>query len=130
MRLVKRVLITPTGSFGKFSDGYERLRRAGYEPVKAPYPHPLKEKQLLEVIQGIAGAAIDVYSQEPPATSPLLQLDNIITTPHMSADTQESIRNMDLVSVENVIRLLKGEKPIASVNFHLVKAKRKTGDQA
>ena len=78
----------------------------------------------------IAGAAIDVYLQEPPATSPLLQLDNILTTPHMGADTQESIKNMDLVSVENVIRLLKGEEPIASVNFRLVKGKRKTGGQA
>lgn len=73
----------------------------------------------------ITGAAIDTYLQEPPTTNPLLELDNIITTPHMGADTREAIRNMDLVSVENVVRTLRGEEPVASVNFHLIKDKKR-----
>lgn len=75
----------------------------------------------------IAGAAVDVYSEEPPITNPLLKLDNIITTPHMGADTREAIKKVDLVSVENVIRVLKGKEPVASVNFHLIKT-REEGD--
>ena len=88
----------------------------------------IDEKALIKALKErkIAGAAVDAFSQEPPITNPLLKLDNIITTPHMGADTKEAIRNMDLVSVENVIRVLKGKDPVASVNFHLVKNKMRS----
>jgi D-3-phosphoglycerate dehydrogenase / 2-oxoglutarate reductase len=38
----------------------------------------------------IAGAALDVYEHEPPANSPLLELDNIVFTPHLGASTTEA----------------------------------------
>ena len=45
----------------------------------------------------IAGAALDVYEQEPPQGSPLLELDNIVFTPHLGASTREA---QEAVSVE------------------------------
>lgn len=63
----------------------------------------------------IAGAALDVFSQEPPANNPLLSLENVIATPHMASDTVEAIRQMDIVSAENVIRVLRGEPPISLI---------------
>jgi len=66
--------------------------------------------------QVIAGAAVDSYSDEPPKGSPLLSLDNIITTPHMGGYTYEALRNMGMTSVENIIDVLEGRKPRYVVN--------------
>jgi len=64
----------------------------------------------------IAGAAVDAYSNQPPKDSPLLSLDNIITTPHMGAYTYESIMNMGMMSVRNVINVLNKTRPKYVVN--------------
>jgi D-3-phosphoglycerate dehydrogenase / 2-oxoglutarate reductase len=64
----------------------------------------------------IAGAAIDVFVQEPtPADNPLLQLDNILVTPHMCTATEEALVEMALVT-EDIVRVLKGEQPKYPVN--------------
>jgi len=80
------------------------------------------EKALYEVLKEgrIAGAALDVFSQEPPFDNPILELPNVITTPHIGADTREAVRNMDEVSARNVILVLQGKPPLHSVNFHLL----------
>jgi D-3-phosphoglycerate dehydrogenase len=80
------------------------------------------EKALYEVLREgrIAGAALDVFSQEPPFDNPILELPNVITTPHIGADTREAVRNMDEVSAKNVILVLQGKPPLHSVNFHLL----------
>ncbi len=81
------------------------------------------EEALFEILKKgkIAGAALDVFSQEPPFNNPILELPNVITTPHIGADTKEAVRNMDEVSAKNVILVLQGKPPLHSVNFHLLK---------
>jgi len=81
------------------------------------------EIALFEVLQKkkIRGAAIDVYSLEPPWESPLLALDNVICTPHTASDSFEALCRMDEMAAENVIRVLQGREPLFSVNFHLLK---------
>ncbi len=64
----------------------------------------------------IAGAGIDVFEEEPtPADNPLLQLENIVVTPHTATATEEALLNMALVA-KDVVRVLKGEKPEYPVN--------------
>ncbi len=69
------------------------------------------EDALYDALQGgaIAGAAIDVFEKEPPVNSPLIQLDNIIVTPHIGGYTVESVKRMSTLAAENVISVLRGE---------------------
>jgi D-3-phosphoglycerate dehydrogenase len=65
----------------------------------------------------IAGAASDVMIKEPPDPSnPLLRLENFILSPHAGAATKESALRMGILSVENALQVLKGERPYHVVN--------------
>lgn len=55
----------------------------------------------------ISGAAVDVYETEPPIKSPLIQLNNVITTPHLAAFTYETFRKMDEESVAKLSAVFK-----------------------
>ena len=58
------------------------------------------------------GAAIDVFSPEPPKSDlPLLGLDRVLLTPHLAARTQTALDNMSWV-VKDILGVLNGEKPI------------------
>ncbi|MCS0494453.1 hydroxyacid dehydrogenase [Ancylobacter sp. MQZ15Z-1] len=65
----------------------------------------------------IAGAGIDVFDHEPPPPDhPLLQLDNVIATPHIAGMTAETFYNMSVKTAEQWIELLRGKVPPRLVN--------------
>ncbi|HZD10236.1 MAG TPA: phosphoglycerate dehydrogenase [Candidatus Binatia bacterium] len=57
----------------------------------------------------VAGAAVDVYSQEPPQDNPLIGLPNVVHTPHLGASTLEAQRAVATEIVDQVLRALRGE---------------------
>jgi D-3-phosphoglycerate dehydrogenase len=64
----------------------------------------------------IAGAGLDVFSTEPPLSSPLLKLENVVVTPHLGASTAEAQEKAG-VSVARSVRLaLSGELVPDAVN--------------
>ena len=70
----------------------------------APLADAIRAKRL-------AGAAIDVFSPEPPkADFPLLGLENVLLTPHLAARTYTAIENMSWV-VRDVVEVLEGRPP-------------------
>lgn len=54
----------------------------------------------------IAGAALDVFENEPPEGSPLLDLDNIALTPHIAASTVDGQRRVGLEVARKVLEAL------------------------
>jgi D-3-phosphoglycerate dehydrogenase len=61
---------------------------------------------------GIAGAALDVFEQEPvdPA-NPLLAMDNVIVTPHSLCWTDECFHNMAVTGLASIVDVLSGRVP-------------------
>lgn len=59
--------------------------------------------------QVIAGAALDVYAQEPPRKSSLMDLENITFTAHAGAYTREAIVGAGVMAAEEIIRVLSGQ---------------------
>ena len=76
------------------------------------------EKALYDALKNgkIAGAGIDVFEKEPPQESPLLQLDNVVLTPHLGANTNEGQIRAGTVCAEQINKVLAGEDPDFWVN--------------
>ncbi|RAI42904.1 NAD(P)-dependent oxidoreductase [Rhodoplanes roseus] len=65
----------------------------------------------------IAGAAVDVYDSQPvPADSPLFGVPRLLMTPHVAAITSTSMRAMTMGAVDEMLRILRGERPRNLVN--------------
>jgi D-3-phosphoglycerate dehydrogenase len=65
----------------------------------------------------LAGAGLDVFADEPPVNSPLLQLgDKVLLAPHLGAQTTETVMRMGRMAAENIVQVLKGERPVGLVN--------------
>ena len=71
----------------------------------------------------IAGAAVDVFAVEPPQSSPLLTLNNVLATPHIAAYTYESMEHMDRVCAQTIIDTLQG-KPCPNILNPEISVKR------
>jgi len=77
------------------------------------------ETALAETLRGkkIAFAAVDVFTEEPlPADHPLFGLENVILTPHLAGSTRESGMRIINMSLDNLGRVMKGEKPLWVLN--------------
>ena len=65
----------------------------------------------------IAGAALDVFDVQPlPADSALFKCPNLLLTPHAAAITASSSRGMSIGAAEEMVRILRGDRPINLVN--------------
>ena len=55
----------------------------------------------------IAGAALDVYPEEPVLNEPLLKHENIINTPHIGGNSAEAVLAMGRSSIEHLTKFFK-----------------------
>ncbi|RLF38541.1 MAG: phosphoglycerate dehydrogenase, partial [Thermoplasmata archaeon] len=79
----------------------------------------VNEEDLYELLKEgkIAGAALDVFEQEPPSPdNKLLKLENVTLTPHLGANTKEAQIKAGTICAEQVIKALRGEEPDYWVN--------------
>jgi phosphoglycerate dehydrogenase-like enzyme len=79
----------------------------------------IDETALIDALrQGqLAGAGLDVFETEPPSLdNPLLQMDNVIGTPHGLSHADESVRRCAAMTEENVLSIIDGRLPPYIVN--------------
>lgn len=84
----------------------------------------VRENDLVEILseKRIAGAALDVFAEEPPSPSnPLLKLDNVTVTPHNAALTRECMDRMAVHAAQGIDEVLSGRTPTWPVNKPKVK---------
>lgn len=84
----------------------------------------VQEEALIDALRGkrIAGAMLDVYEHyrlEPG--HPLFSLDNVILTPHLAAVTQEARARAGVAAADEMLRILRGERPRNLVNPEVLK---------
>jgi glyoxylate reductase len=80
---------------------------------------PLVDEQaLLRALREgwIAGAALDVYENEPRLTPGLVELDNVVLVPHIGSASTATREKMATMAAENLVSGLRGERPGNLVN--------------
>jgi D-3-phosphoglycerate dehydrogenase len=82
----------------------------------------IDERALWDALQDghVAGAALDVFEQEPPGENPLLSLPQVITTPHLGASTEEAQISVAVEVADQVIAVLDGGLPRFALNAPVV----------
>ncbi|RLU11467.1 bifunctional glyoxylate/hydroxypyruvate reductase B [Pseudomonas prosekii] len=83
------------------------------------------EAALVEALRSgqIRAAGLDVFEREPlNADSPLMQMDNVVATPHIGSATHETREAMATCAVDNLLQALAGERPANLVNSGAWKA--------
>jgi lactate dehydrogenase-like 2-hydroxyacid dehydrogenase len=71
------------------------------------------EKALVQALQEgeIAGAALDVYEREPEVERPLIEMKNVVLTPHIGSASRETRLRMAMMAAENLLAGLTGKRP-------------------
>jgi D-3-phosphoglycerate dehydrogenase / 2-oxoglutarate reductase len=97
--------------------------RDGVRLVNAARGELVDEAALLDALQSgkVAGAALDVFSAEP-YSGPLLELDNVVVTPHLAASTGEAQDRAGVIVAEQVAAALEGGVVSNAVNIPAVGA--------
>lgn len=85
----------------------------------------LDEAALAEALSAetIRGAALDVFEREPVVEPRLLELDNVLITPHIASATVATRTRMATMAAENVLAALRGERPPTGLNTDQVRAR-------
>ena len=93
-----------------------RMKRSAYLINTARGP-VVDEAALAWALQHhlIAGAALDVYEDEPSIHPDLLQLENVLLVPHLGSATTETRTAMADLAIENVLAVLAGRPPLTPV---------------
>jgi lactate dehydrogenase-like 2-hydroxyacid dehydrogenase len=85
---------------------------------------PLVDEQaLVEALRNrvIWSAGLDVFENEPLLAPGLAELDNVVIVPHIASATIQTRQAMGRIAVDNVISVLKGDRPLNCINPDVLK---------
>jgi glyoxylate reductase len=76
------------------------------------------EAALVAALEGghLGGAALDVFENEPAVHPGLLGRDDVVLLPHLGSATRETRERMARIALEQIERVLRGERPTTAVN--------------
>jgi D-3-phosphoglycerate dehydrogenase len=98
--------------------------KAGVRIVNCARGGLIDEQALSEAIDSgtVAGAAVDVFDEEPPTERSLIDLEEVIATPHLGASTVEAQRRVGEEIVKKILAYLRTGLPADAVNFPAIPA--------
>jgi D-3-phosphoglycerate dehydrogenase len=81
------------------------------------------EQALLEALESgkVAGAALDVFEQEPPTNFALVRHPKVVVTPHLGASTEEAQEKVAVQIAHQIVDLFDGKAVVGSVNADLIR---------
>ena len=120
------VVITPGGAATKRlidAKVLAALGKKGYL-VNVARGSVVDEQALVQALREgtIAGAALDVFENEPEVPSELLALDNVVLTPHIASATVPTRRAMANLAADNLIGFLVHGKALTPLNPEVLTA--------
>jgi D-3-phosphoglycerate dehydrogenase len=116
----------PSGTRGLIGSRELHLMKPGARLINCARGGLIDEEALLQVLneKHLAGAALDVFSQEPVRDSPVLKQllahEQVIATPHLGASTEEAQVGVAMDVAEQIVTVLRGGFPRAAVNAPLI----------
>ncbi len=90
------------------------LMKAGVVLINTSRGAIVDEQALREALREgrVSAAGLDVFEEEPlRKDSPLLELENVVVTPHTAGLTRDTVRKLATIVCEGVVRVLRGELP-------------------
>ena len=114
--------LTPETQGSIDARAFERMRD-GVRLINAARGELVDEEALLAALRSskVAAAALDVFSAEP-YSGPLLELDNVVVTPHLAASTAEAQDRAGIIVAEQVAAALDGALVTNAVNIPAIGA--------
>lgn len=93
-----------------FNETLIRQMKPGARLINTAFGGVIDEHAAAEALKDghLAGIALDVYSEEPPYSSPLIGMENVVHTPHVGDNTVEAAQDLSLQIVHQVLNALRG----------------------
>ena len=114
--------LTPATTRSLDANAFAQMRD-GVRLINAARGKLVDENALVDALTSgkVAGAALDVFSQEP-YSGPLLAFDNVVVTPHLAASTDEAQDRAGVIVAEQVAAALEGGLVTNAVNIPVIGA--------
>ena len=109
------------GMFG--SEQFKMMKNSAYL-INTARGGLIKDNELAQALKEgeIAGAGLDVLEDENVNSHhPLINLENVIITPHSAFYSEQALKDLQYKAVQEVVRVLTGEKPKSCVNSEVLK---------
>ena len=96
---------------------FQMMKKSAFLINTARGPVVAEEELVTALNSGeIAGAALDVFEEEPEVHEALLKMQNVVLAPHAASASVETREKMALMAVDNLLAVLEGEEPSSRVN--------------
>lgn len=101
------------------SDSQFEIMKPGVRVINCARGGIINEDALVRAINDgrVSGAALDVFVNEPPTGSPLLDIENVIVTPHLGASTEEAQIAVAVDIAKQILAALRGDSVRSAINM-------------